>query len=199
VQPSTVTAMPGADSPSDERVPAAFPGEARLSAREFRSVIGHFVSGVTVVTTSDEGTWFGTTASAVSSLTLEPPMLLVCMNRSSTTGQAIARSNRLAVNILAEDQGPLAERFATKARDKFASVPAVAGRLGQPLIANALAQLECEVRDSVEVSTHSVFFGEVVTATVGDGLPLTYFRGEFGRLEPNEFVREAWRARILGL
>jgi flavin reductase (DIM6/NTAB) family NADH-FMN oxidoreductase RutF len=191
----------GAGSQSSEHVPAAVPGERRLTADEFRSVIGHFVSGVTVVTTSDDDKWYGTTASAVTSLTLEPPMLLVCMNRSSSTGQAITRSKRLAVNILAEDQGALAERFATKATDKFAALSVVAGRLGQPLISNALAQLECEVTNSVEAGTHMVFFSEVLAVSASEGLPLAYFRGEFGRLEPTqiEFMREALRARILGL
>jgi DNA-binding GntR family transcriptional regulator len=119
-------------------------------------------------------------------------MLLVCMNRSSATGQAIARTGRFAVNILSEDQGSLAKRFATKAPDKFDSVRGVAGRLGQPLIAEALAQLECEVMNSVTAGTHVVFLAEVLTATASKGSPLAYYRGEFGRLEltNNELVRE---------
>src|SRR6185436_18228365 len=87
-------------------------GQRSLSAGEFRAVIGHFASGVTVITTVDEGVPFGTTASAVSSLSLEPPMLLICMNRSSTTGQAIHRSRSFAVNILGEHQAELAGHFA---------------------------------------------------------------------------------------
>jgi len=110
-------------------------------------------------------------------------MLLVCMNRSSTTGRAVAQTGRFAVNILSEDQGPLAQRFATKAPDKFTSVAGVEGRLGQPLIGEALAQLECEVTNSVTAGTHVVLFGEVLTATASKGSPLAYYRGEFGRLE----------------
>jgi flavin reductase (DIM6/NTAB) family NADH-FMN oxidoreductase RutF len=191
--------MPTVISQTDERLPAALPGEPRLAADDFKGVIGHFVSGVAVITTCDGGNWLGTTASAVTSLSLEPPMLLVCMNRNSGTGQAITRTNRLAVNVLAEDQAALAKRFATKAPDKFTAVAGVVGRLGQPLISNALAQLECEVTQGVEAGTHVVFFAEVVSATASKGFPLAYFRGEFGHLElpRTESVCEALRERIL--
>lgn len=191
--------MPTVGSQSDERLPAALPGQPRLAADDFKGVIGHFVSGVAVITTCADGNWLGTTASAVTSLTLEPPMLLVCMNRNSATGQAITRTNRLAVNVLAEDQATLAQRFATKAPDKFTTVGGVIGRLGQPLISNALAQLECEVTQGVEAGTHIVFFAEVVSATASKGFPLAYFRGEFRHLElpHGESVCEALRERIL--
>jgi flavin reductase (DIM6/NTAB) family NADH-FMN oxidoreductase RutF len=184
---------------SGKRLPAALPGEPRLAADDFKGVIGHFVSGVAVITTTDAGNWLGTTASAVTSLTLEPPMLLVCLNRNSATGQAITRTRRLAVNVLAEDQAALAKRFATKAPDKFSAVAGVVGRLGQPLISNALAQLECEVTQGVEAGTHIVFFAEVLSATASRGFPLAYFRGEFGHLElpHSESVCEALRERIL--
>jgi flavin reductase (DIM6/NTAB) family NADH-FMN oxidoreductase RutF len=82
----------------------------RLDANEFRDVIGHFASGVTIITAVHEGQRYGTTASAVSSLSLEPPMLLVCLNKTSTTGQAIGAAGRFAVNILREDQPDLATR-----------------------------------------------------------------------------------------
>src|SRR5437588_9265131 len=92
----------------------------RLGADEFRDVIGRFASGVTVITTWHGGTPFGTTASAVSSLSLEPPMLLICMNKESSTGAAVARTRHFAVNILGEDQPDLAVHFASKGVDQFA-------------------------------------------------------------------------------
>jgi flavin reductase (DIM6/NTAB) family NADH-FMN oxidoreductase RutF len=89
----------------------------------FRHVIGHFASGVTVLTTRNGDEDFGATASAVSSLSLEPPMLLVCLNRRSSTQEAIHASGRLGVNILDEDQGIVAERFASpRGTDKFAGL-----------------------------------------------------------------------------
>src|SRR5437870_9520643 len=87
--------------------------EARtLTSDEFRDVISHFASGVTVITALQDGRPFGTTASAVASLSLEPPMLLICMNKQSDTGRAVARSKRFGVNILGADQVDLARRFA---------------------------------------------------------------------------------------
>src|SRR5512141_1144415 len=113
--------------------------EARsLTPEEFREVISHFASGVTVVTAVHDGRAFGTTASAVTSLSLEPPMLLICMNRQSETGRAVAAAGHFAVNILGADQIELAKTFARKGGDKFAGVPVSAGRWGEPLFDEAL-------------------------------------------------------------
>jgi 4-nitrophenol 2-monooxygenase / 4-nitrocatechol 4-monooxygenase, reductase component len=155
----------------------------RLSADEFRDVIGRFASGVTVITTAVDGVQYGTTASAISSLSLEPPMVLICMNESSSTGQAVGRSATFAMNILGEDQGEIARRFASKAPHKFEDGLAVSGPSGLPLLADALASLECRVTEQVRGGTHIVFLAEVEAATARSGTPLAYFRGQFGRLE----------------
>lgn len=154
----------------------------RLSAEEFRDVIGHFASGVTVVSVAHEGERYGTTASAVSSLSLEPPMMLVCLNRESATGQAISAAGHFAVNILGEDQPDAARRFARKGGDKFGGVEVGPGVWDDPLLTDALATLECRVVEEVSGGTHSVFFGEVHRGSARKGRPLTYFRGQFGRL-----------------
>src|SRR5262249_51456535 len=152
----------------------------RLTSEEFREVIGHFASGVTVVTVSVDGRPYGTTASAVTSLALEPPMLLVCMNRESETGRAMASAGSFAVNIL----GELATRFARKGGDKFAGVELADGDQGHPLLATAIAQLECRVTEQVAAATHVIFIAEVETGVARSGAaPLAYFRGRFGRLE----------------
>src|SRR3954463_9342895 len=91
-----------------------------LTPEEFRDVISHFASGVTVITVMHEGRAYGTTASAVTSLSLEPPMLLICMNKQSETGRAVAGAGCFGVNILAADQVDLAERFARQGGDTFA-------------------------------------------------------------------------------
>jgi 4-nitrophenol 2-monooxygenase / 4-nitrocatechol 4-monooxygenase, reductase component len=149
----------------------------------FRDVIGRFASGVTVVTTMLAGKDFGTTASAMSSLSLEPPMLLVCLNRTSETQRAIAESGYLGVSILGEDQAEIARAFARKAADKFARVAVLRGELGVPLIHGSLARLECRVADTARGGTHTVFLAEVSHAEASDGAPLTYYRGRFGRFE----------------
>ena len=101
----------------------------------FRHVIGHFASGVTVLTTRSGDEDFGATASAVSSLSLEPPMLLVCLNPRSSTQEAIHASGRFAVNILDENQGDVAERFASpRGTDKFGGLAVERGEGGVPLL-----------------------------------------------------------------
>jgi flavin reductase (DIM6/NTAB) family NADH-FMN oxidoreductase RutF len=154
-----------------------------LTSDEFREVISHFASGVTVITALLDGRAFGTTASAVTSLSLEPPMLLVCMNKQSETGRAVAQSKRFGVNILGADQVDLAERFAQKGGDKFAGVPVSAGKWGEPLFDEALATLECHVAEETTGGTHYVFLAEVESGAARGGAPLAYFRGKFGRLE----------------
>lgn len=146
----------------------------------FRRVISHFASGVTVITTEHGGTKFGVTASAVSSLSMEPPMLLVCLNRQLATTDAVSEAGVFAVNILGEKQAELAVQFATRHEDKFRDVELHTRQLGVPLISDALAQIECTVVSRTDVATHAVFMAEVATAEAGNGDPLGYFRGQFG-------------------
>jgi flavin reductase (DIM6/NTAB) family NADH-FMN oxidoreductase RutF len=149
----------------------------------FREVIGHFMTGVTVITTSLDGRKYGMSASAVSSLSLDPPMLLTCLNDHSPTQQAITQSRRFCVNILAEGQHQLAMHFGRPSENKFADVPTRQGLLGVPVLAQALAWLECQVTNDVVGGTHRVFLARVKQAEARDGSPLAYFRGQFGRLE----------------
>ena len=166
----------------------------------FRYVIGHFASGVTVLTTRGGDEDFGATASAVSSLSLEPPMLLVCLNQRSSTQEAIHASGRFAVNILDENQGDVAERFASsRGTDKFGGLAVERGEGGVPLLGQALASCECRVAESVVAGTHRVFLSDVTRAVARPGSPLTYFRGEFGRfeVEQDRIVYGELRRRIL--
>ena len=170
-----------------------------LTSEEFRDVIGRFASGVTVVTVNEGGRRYGATASAVSSLSLEPPMLLVCMNQNSSTGRAMERRRSFAVNILGEDQEELAVRFASGALDRFDDVDIAIGAHGQPLLADALATLVCRITEHTVGGTHRVFMAEVDVAEGRPGAPLAYFRGKFGRLEMAEdaFVYRELRERAL--
>lgn len=154
-----------------------------ISSDHFREVIGHFATGVAVITTIQDGESFGTTASAVTSLSLEPPMLLVCLNQDSATGRAIAEAGIYAVNVLTEAQSEMARHFAVKGPDKFAHLEVERGAWGEPLLTGALARIECRVVEEVVGGTHVVFIAKVEHAEIGDGTPLAYFRGAFGRLE----------------
>ena len=172
---------------------------AQTDKDTFRHVISHFASGVTVLTTRSGGDDFGATASAVSSLSLEPPMLLVCLNRRSSTQEAIHASGRIGVNILDEDQGIVAERFASPHGQKFEGLNLERGEGGVPLLADSLAYCECRVAESVTAGTHRVFLSDVTRAVAREGSPLTYFRGKFGRfeVEQDRVIYGELRGRIL--
>jgi len=158
----------------------------------FRDVIGRFASGVTVITTTVDDVPFGTTASAVSSLSMEPPMVLICLNKTSETQGAVLKAGAFCVNILAEGQQDLAYQFAGKG-DKFAGTGFDSGIAGIPVLRGTLAHLECRVVETVTGGTHTVFLAHVANAAGHEGTPLTYFRGRFGRLE-SVSEEEAYRA-----
>jgi len=158
----------------------------------FRDVIGRFASGVTVITTTVDGAPFGTTASAVSSLSMEPPMVLMCLNKTSETQAAILKAGAFCVNILADGQQDLAYQFARKG-DKFSDTAYGQGIEDVPVLGGTLAHLECRVAETVTGGTHTVFLAHVAVASGRDGAPLTYFRGRFGRLE-NVREEEAYTA-----
>lgn len=175
------------------------PGVESLAEATFRAVIGNFTSGVTVITARQDGVDYGLTASAVASVSLEPPMVACCLNDACGTTHAIKSSQVFAVNILHEAQGDLARQFAT-AGDKFRGLDVHYGQLGEPLLPEALARLECEVAsDTPGGETHSVFLARVVSASATEGQPLTYFRGNFGhfRTESHEAVQADVRERVL--
>jgi len=165
----------------------------------FRQVIGNFASGVTVITTREQDINYGLTASAVTSLTLEPPMLLVCINKNTGTQAVISRTRKFGVNILGQEQAHLAYQFAKPQSDKFQGVEISYGGLGVPLLTGALARIECRVAADVEAGTHKVFLAEVDSAETSGEAPLTYFRGKFGRFEvvQDEAVYQQIRDHVL--
>jgi flavin reductase (DIM6/NTAB) family NADH-FMN oxidoreductase RutF/DNA-binding FadR family transcriptional regulator len=171
----------------------------QLTKDQFRDVIGRFASGVTVITVKKDGTPLGTTASAFTSLSDEPPMILICMNKTSETGIAIHELGKFAVNILGESHPDLAMRFAGKGADKFDGVAHEPGVGGEPLLIDALATLECTVTEETSGGTHLVFLASVDRASAKPGAPLTYFRGKFGRFQQSEdeAAYDSLRAQIV--
>lgn len=155
-----------------------------VEAGIFRNVVGHFASGVTVITTVVDGILYGTTASAVSSLSMEPPMMLACLNRSSATHDRVVAAGYFGINILAEGQSDLAFHFGRKGEDKFATVPHTLSPEGIPLIDGALATIVCKIDETATGGTHTVFLGLATSAEAHDRQPLAYYRGTMGRLEP---------------
>ncbi|GHH99874.1 flavin reductase family protein [Neobacillus kokaensis] len=154
-----------------------------VSSEEFRNVIGHFASGVSIITVRENEVDYGITASAVSSVSLDPPMLLVCANKSTGTCHAISKAGSFTVNILADGQSDLALQFARANTDKFKDVNMSYGELGNPVLNDTLAQIECRVVEEVTGGTHSVFLAEVQKADAAENDPLVYFRGKFGQFK----------------
>ena len=147
----------------------------------FRRVMGSFASGVTVVTTLDpEGQPRGFTASGITSLSLEPRLLLVCVNAASATLAAIEARQHFVVNILTDAQRALAQRFASRRDDKFVGVAWHPGATGTPVLDGALAYAECRVYRIEPGGDHVIILGEVVAAAADDAVPLLYFRGRYG-------------------
>ncbi|MEZ7002103.1 flavin reductase [Streptomyces sp. AD55] len=163
----------------------------------FRHVIGHFASGVAVITTREGGVDHGMTVSAVSSLSLDPPMLLICAHTKAPTHAALHRAGVFCVNVLGEHQEHLASQFAGPRADKFAGVACARGIGDVPVLADALAVLECEVVEDVVGGTHRVFLARVLGARAREGAPLAYFRGGFGRFEPAQHTTAYDRLRDL--
>ncbi|MBS7697205.1 MULTISPECIES: flavin reductase family protein [unclassified Chelatococcus] len=152
-----------------------------VSSTAFREIMGSFPTGVTVITTrSAEGRPVGLTANAVSSVSLNPPQLLVCLGRDRFTAQVVAASKRFAVNFLDRSQQAIAERFASRADDKFAGLPIIEGELGLPLISGALAFAECRVVKTIETGDHLIFVGLVLRGEAEGGVPLMFFRRHYG-------------------
>lgn len=154
-----------------------------LDAEAFRTVIGRFTSGVSVITTSHDGRDWGMTASALCSVSLEPPKVLICVNRDAPTGSAVCEAGHFAINILDADQRWVAEGFAQPRTDKFADVDFRRGGSGDPILADCLAILECQVAQEVVAGSHRVLIADVLYAEANEAEPLAYYRGAFGRFE----------------
>ena len=155
-----------------------------ISAEEFRHTLGHFASGVTIITVCDrDGKPTGLTASAFTSVSLDPPLILVCVDHKSQSYPALVAGKMFAVNILAHDQEHLSRRFATtKIENKFDGVSFALSSMGLPLLESALAHLECATVNVHLEGDHSIFVGRVERARAGAGHPLLYFRGRYDRL-----------------
>lgn len=145
----------------------------------FKVAMSHFASGVTVVTTEQDGIRYGMTVAAFSSLSLHPPLVLICIEKTVKTHDAIAGAGIFGVSILAQDQADHSNRFASRTEDKFSGVGTRRGELGVPLIEGAITQLECRVREQVEGGDHTIFIGEVMDVRAAEGAPLVYYRSGY--------------------
>ena len=153
--------------------------------------MSHFATGVTIITAWDaEKRPTGLTASSFTSVSLHPPLILVCVSEKAQCYPAIKAAGRFAVNILAQGQEAASRRFATSTaapgEEKFAGLEYRPGQLGLPVLADALAQLECTVVHAYPGGDHTIFVAQVESGEWSGGAgqePLLYFRGKYSRLQ----------------
>jgi 3-hydroxy-9,10-secoandrosta-1,3,5(10)-triene-9,17-dione monooxygenase reductase component len=151
-----------------------------IDATEYRDLIGHFPTGVAIVTCQGEDGPTGLTTNAITSLSLDPLLLLVCFDNTSRTLPAVHSSRRFAVNVLRAGQEDLAAVFASKrvAREKFESVTHTVAH-GVPVLDDALAWIACELVELLPGGDHTIGIGSVIDGAGSDGEPLVFFRGGY--------------------
>ena len=150
----------------------------------FRSVLGRFASGITIVTARDgEGRDHGMTVSAFCSVSLDPPLVLVCIGHDATMHPLVGSLEHFGINILGSDQEALSRRFASKDIQRFEGIGFTRGESGVALLDGVLGWLECRTETRHDAGDHTVLVGRVEAALAGDGRPLLYYRGGYAQLE----------------
>jgi len=148
-----------------------------IDAGGFKKAMGRWASGVTVVTAEHNGVRHGMTVSSFSSVSLDPPLVLICIGKAAPTHDIIKKGERFVANVLADSQEAISLRFAMKHDDRFEGVALRSGQLGVPIIDGCLAAIECRLHETLPGGDHTIFVGEVVNAEISDGSPLLYFQG----------------------
>lgn len=155
-----------------------------ITADQFRKACGLWATGVSIVTSVDhERRPFGLTMNAVTSLSLDPPMFLVCVDRASDTLKAIQETGIFCVNVLAQGQEELSNRFAKKGDNKFSGVKFRNGSTGAPILTGALLAIECTVEAAFPGGDHEIFCGKVERIETEQSVstePLLYYDGRYG-------------------
>ncbi len=173
--------------------PDLYPAEQKLDQRAFRDALGRFATGITVITTRGRrGNLHGLTANSFSALSLEPPLVLWCLNKQSPSCNAFELCSHFAINVLTSSQRNLSQRFATSSNDKFNEIIWHEGLGGAPVLPNALASFECRNVTRYEGGDHLIFVGEVERFSHTDGQPLLYNSGRYNVTapHPDEFQTE---------
>jgi len=155
-----------------------------MDANLFRRACAQFATGVAIAAALDtDGLPHGMTINSFTSVSMEPPLVLICVDRASNLLAIFERSGRYGLSFLCHQQRGLSMRFAQRGHDRFDSIPWQAGATGVPLIPNALAHLECRIARKLEAGDHVVLIAEVVSADIQPGKPLLYFESGYRTLE----------------
>ncbi len=154
-----------------------------ISKDEFRAALGRFASGVTVITFKDTSERLhGITVSAFTSVSLVPPLIMVCIDRHAGSHDAFKENGLFMVNVLREDQLHYSEHFASSLPDKFAGIDFYLTGRDIPVLKDTLVNMECRLTQSYEAGDHTIFIGEILKSSVAEGKPLVYFQGRYQRI-----------------
>ena len=151
----------------------------RISPEDYKAAGRRFASGVTIITVAHDGEVHGMTASSFTTVSLDPPLVLVSLERDSTTRKMVVEAEAFAVNILSREQEAIARSFAKSGPKSFEEIPHHTGPSGAPFLEGALASLGCCTREVVEAGDHDLFIAEVASAEFRDGEPLLYFDRDY--------------------
>lgn len=154
-----------------------------MSSDEFRHACGRFATGITVATVLDaNGEPHGLTVNSFSSVSLEPPLISICLGHAVTVIDAFRESKYFGLNVLSQDQELLSNTFARKGYDRFVGVDWYRGETGAPLLPGVLAAIECKQHQRITAGDHDIFVGEMVRARITEGQPLIYFGSQYRKL-----------------
>jgi flavin reductase (DIM6/NTAB) family NADH-FMN oxidoreductase RutF len=150
----------------------------------FRKTLSKFASGVTVVTSADgDGKLFGITVSAFCSVSLNPPLIMVSIEKGTGTHHALSVDGDFNVHVLAEGQEEISNRFASKDEDKFVGFKFETDERGIPVIGKTLASIKCRKFSEADGGDHTIFIGEVVASDIEEGFPLLYWNSNYRKIE----------------
>lgn len=153
-----------------------------LDSQEQRRIMGKFATGVTVASTAvDDETW-GMTANAVTSLSLDPPLVLLAVQQGSQSHHKFVEGGCFALNILSDEQQEISDRFAFKGPKDFSGLETKTAKTGAPILVDALAWVDCKLKEILPGGDHDLFIGEIVAGDARDGQPLLYFGGSYAKM-----------------
>jgi flavin reductase (DIM6/NTAB) family NADH-FMN oxidoreductase RutF len=154
-----------------------------IDQHELRRVMGHFATGVTIITTRDrEGAPQGLTANAFMSLSLNPPLVLVSVDKGATCYACFEPENPFTVNFLSDHQEEISRRFATKGCDKFAGLQWMEGSNGAAILEGVMGYVECRIAKCYEGGDHTIVLGEILNVSASGERPLLFFKGKYQKL-----------------
>ncbi|MCC6536248.1 MAG: flavin reductase family protein [Bryobacterales bacterium] len=158
--------------------------QRELTAGQFRLACAEFATGIAIAATLDDaGQPHGMTVNSFTSVSMEPPLILICVDIVAGLLPIFTKASAFGLSFLAEQQQDLSSRFARRGQDRFESTPWEAGQTGVPLIPGALAHLECRIDQTIQAGDHAILISRVIAADISSGRPLLYFERGYRKLE----------------